>query len=146
MKVVLKRMDNKPELMEIDDLNTFCKGQFFEEPHRDGRLLLPVSDPFAEHSYYMYIGCQMQGNFGDEHFVLYRPNEMIEEMKAQMIYGNVVFVKKSADEFGNIIDMDEEELEAISEAFFDHAKWGVGKIEIMDFNKALAGLSSSSLF
>lgn len=136
MKILLKRMDCKAELIEIEEFNLFCKQQFFEEPSSDGRLWIQVGDVFNHQTIVMYIGCNMQGNLGDEHFFLHRPNQFIEEMQNQMIYGNVIFAKVKPNEWvDEYVDMSEEEAEVISSCFEGEIPWGFGKIELLYFER-----------
>lgn len=142
LKVLLKRMDCEAELTEVKDFDLFCRQQFFEAPSSDGRLWINVGDVFNHQKFVMYIGCDMQGNFGDEHFVLYRPSEFVKEMQKQMIYGNVIFAKVESNELlDKYVDMSEEEAKAISSCFKDLMSLGLGRIELLDFEKIVPKLN-----
>lgn len=144
MKVLLKRMDCEAELVEVaqGEFNRFCRQQFFEDPSSDGRLWIHIGDVFDRQQYVMYVGCDMQGNFGDEHFILHRPREIIESMQKQMIYGNVIFAKVSTEETFDYeyIDMNEEEAKAISDAFVGAIPFGIGRIELLEFDQVFENL------
>uniref|UniRef100_UPI003F494495 hypothetical protein n=1 Tax=Bacillus multifaciens TaxID=3068506 RepID=UPI003F494495 len=142
MKVLLKRMDCAAELIEVEDFNQFCVQQFLETPSSDGRLWIHIGHGFDRQKFVMYVGCNMQGNFGDEHFILHRPSQRIKEMKEQMIYGNVVFAKVSTEETFDheYIDMKEEEAEAISSSFVGAFPFGIGRIEVLEFEQIFSNL------
>lgn len=136
MKVLLKRMDCKTELVKVEDFNLFCEQQFFEKPSSDGRLWIHAGDIFNRQTFVMYVGCGIQGNFGDEHFFLHRPNQLIKEMQNQMIYGNVIFAKVEPNEWADeYVDMSVEEAEVISSCFEGGMPWGLGKIELLYFER-----------
>lgn len=144
MKILLKRMDCEAELVEVaqGDFKRFCKQQFFEEPSSDGRLWMNVGDYFNRQKYVMYVGCDIQNNFGDEHFVLHRPNEIVEPLKKQLIYGNVIFAKVSLEDTFDYeyLDMSEAEAEAISSCFVGAIPFGIGRIELLEFGQVFENL------
>lgn len=144
MKVLLKRMDCKAELIEVEDFKTFCNQQILEQPSSDGRLWIHIGDAFNRQKFVMYISCEMQqSGFGDEHFVLHRPSQYVESMRTQLINGNVIFAKvDDSDEWDyQYIDMTEQEAEAISSCFKGAIPWGMGTIEILEFEQIFETLN-----
>lgn len=144
MKVLLKRLDNEAELVEVEDFRAFCQKHLYEQPSSDGRLWIHVGDVFNRQTFVMYVSCMMQqSGYGDEHFVLHRPSQWVKEMQTQLIYGHVFFAKVDASDDSTIryIDMTEEEAQAISSCFTNKVPYGLGYIELLEFEQIYENLN-----
>lgn len=120
MNLILKYMDYPPKMVEVakEDFGKFRKRHLFEEPTEN--ILVPIV--IKGQKYVIYTGENMQGGFGNEHFI-------IKDVKEKLIYGIVILVKVSAT--NEMLDITETDLKEITDRFSDGIPYGIGQVEFL---------------
>ncbi|MGM2611479.1 hypothetical protein ACTFQL_27645 [Bacillus cereus group sp. MYBK44-1] len=117
MQLLLKVMDFPPKMVEVakEDFEKFRKRHLFEEPTEN--ILIPIE--INNQKYVIYTGENMQGGFGNEHFI-------IKGSKEKLVYGIVIIAKISETE--EILDITETDLKEITDCFTDGIPYGNGQV------------------